>query len=371
MPIIAVISDRIDFQNFCSNSFLSAMAFSFRMSKERRGWDEVPQLRIALAQPPAYHGSMSPLVETILFVFSLVAMGYLSGLTGYLKPEAGDGVAAFAVNVAMPLLLFRTMIGADFHGAAPWAFWGVYFAAVIVAWTAGHLITTRAFGRNSQAGVVGGVSSAFSNLVLLGIPFILGVFGQPGFEILSLLVSVHLPTMIMASIILFEIFGRSEGMQPLRIIRTFLVKMATNPLIVAIVLGQVWRATGLPLPALPDRLIGALADTAGPIALFAMGLSLCRFGLSGNIKPALVLSSVKLLLMPAVALGFAWLAGLPPLTAKVAVASAALPSGVNSYLIASQFGTGQALASNQMTIATACAVVTTALWLSLAQMVFG
>ena len=75
--------------------------------------------------------------------------------------------------------------------------------------------------------------------------------------------------------------------------------------------------------------------------------------------------------MPAVALLLAWLVGLPPLTAKVAVAAAALPSGVNSYLIAAQFGTGQALASNQMTIATAFAVVTTALWLTAAQWVFG
>ena len=48
----------------------------------------------------------------------------------------------------------------------------------------------------------------------------------------------------------------------------------------------------------------------------------------------------------------------------------ALPSGVNSYLIAMQFGTGQALASNQMTIATACAVVSTAFWLAVAQAVF-
>ena len=79
------------------------------------------------------------------------------------------------------------------------------------------------FGRDSQAGVVGGVSSAFSNIVLIGIPFMLGVFGQPGFEILSLLISVHLPIMIMASIILFEIFGRTgEGLQPWPIARTFL-----------------------------------------------------------------------------------------------------------------------------------------------------
>ena len=166
---------------------------------------------------------MSSLVETILFVFSLVAMGYLSGVTGYLKPQTGEAVAEFAVNVAMPLLLFRTMIGADFHGAAPWSFWTVYFTAVVVTWAIGHLITTRVFGRDSQAGVVGGVSSAFSNLVLLGIPFVLGVLGQPGFEVLSLLISVHLPIMIMASIIVFEFFGRAgKGrLQPLAVMRVF------------------------------------------------------------------------------------------------------------------------------------------------------
>ena len=58
----------------------------------------------------------------------------------------------------------------------------------------------------------------------------------------------------------------------------------------------------------------------------------------------------------------AWLLDLPPLTAQVAVVAAGLPSGVNSYLIAVQFNTGQALASNQMTIATAGAAITTSFW---------
>lgn len=315
---------------------------------------------------------MSPLIETVLFVFGLVALGYLAGLTGYLKAEAGEAIAEFAVGVAMPLLLFRTMVNADFHGSAPWPFWGAYFAAAAVTWAAGHLVITRVFGRDARAGVVGGVSSAFSNLVLLGIPFVLGTFGPSGFEVLSLLISVHLPTMIMASIILFEIFGRrDEHVHPLRVIRSFFRKMFSNPLIIGIMAGWVWRIADLPLPALAVRLVDALANIAGPVALFAMGLGLCRFGISGNVRPALALSALKLLLMPAVALGLVWLFGLPPLSAKVAVVAAALPSGVNSYLIATQFGTGQALASNQMTIATACAVVTTAFWLTVVVYVFG
>jgi malonate transporter len=316
---------------------------------------------------------MSSLTETVLFVFSLVALGYLAGLTGYLKPASGEGISDFAIGVAMPLLLFQTMVKADFHGVAPWQLWCAYFTAVAVTWAVGHLVTTRLFGRDERTGIVGGVSSSYSNVVLLGAPFILGIFGTDGFEVLSLLVSVHLPIMMMASIILFEMFGRenSEPVHPLRIIQSYFRKLLVNPLIIGILAGLAWRISGAALPVLVTRLVDALAATAGPVALFAMGLSLRRFGISGNIRPALALSVLKLFLMPALVLGLVWLFGLPPLTAKVAVVVAALPSGVNSYLIAAQFGTGQALASNQMTIATACSVVTTAFWLAVVGHVFG
>ena len=156
---------------------------------------------------------MSPLTETVLFVFGLVALGYCAGWSGYLKAQTGEGLSEFAVGVAMPLLLFRTMISADFHGAAPWRLWAAYFAAAIVAWAAGSFVTTQIFGRDSAAGVVGGVAASFSNTVLLGIPFILGVFGQEGIDVLSLIISIHLPTMMIASIILFELFGRT-GREP-------------------------------------------------------------------------------------------------------------------------------------------------------------
>ncbi|WP_274628551.1 AEC family transporter [Arvimicrobium flavum] len=315
---------------------------------------------------------MSPIVETTLFIFGLIALGYLAGRTGYLKREVGDGLSAFAVRVALPMLLFRTLVEAHLTGL-PWGLWAVYFTAVTVAWTTGHLITTRGFGRDSQAGVVGGVSSAFSNLVLLGAPFMLGVFGQPGFELLSLLISIHLPIMLMVSMALFEVFGRPKGasFEILHFIRFFLGQLVRNPLIIGIIAGLLWRTSGIPLPPLADRFVDALANIAAPVALFAMGIGLGKFPVSGNIRPALVLSAVKLFLMPAVALAVAVVAGLPPFTTKVVVIAAALPSGVNSYLIATQFGTGQALASNQMTIATAVAVVTMSIWLGILQFLFG
>jgi malonate transporter and related proteins len=316
---------------------------------------------------------MSSLTETVFFVFGLVALGYFSGWTGYLRTEVGDALSQFAVAIALPLLLFRTMVNADFHGAAPWHLWAAYFAAVIVAWTAGNLVTTRAFGRDPALGVVGGVSAAFSNTVLVGIPLVLGVYGQDGIDILSLIVSIHLPTMMMASIVMFELFGVQgrDPDPPLLLIRAFLGKIFVNPLIAGILIGLAWRFTSLPLPRLAVRFVDSLADIAGPLALFAVGLSLRKLGISGNVRLSLALSALKLMLMPAAALLFAWLLGLPPLSAKVAVATAALPAGINSYLIAVQLGAGQALASSQMTLSTGLAVVTAAFWLSVAEIVFG
>jgi malonate transporter and related proteins len=62
---------------------------------------------------------------------------------------------------------------------------------------------------------------------------------------------------------------------------------------------------------------------------------------------------------------------LPPDAARVVVTAAALPAGVNSYLIATQLGTGQALASNVMTIATAASVVTVSFWTVALQAIYG
>jgi predicted permease len=318
---------------------------------------------------------LSPLVETIFHVFGLVGIGWLSGVTGYFKPEVGDSLADFAVSLAVPLLLFKTISSVEFGGHAPWALWATYFTAVFVAWVAGHQMIRRGFGRDARAGVVSGVSTSFSNLVLLGIPFILGVFGDEGFAVLSLLVSIHLPIMMAASISQFEWAQRADGvemlpMRPLMLVADFLKKLFSNPLIIGIVGGLVFRLSGLEMPRLGARYVDAIAGVAGPVALFAMGLGLNKFGIKGNIVPALCVSALKLFLMPSVALVMALLLGLPELTAKVVVVCAALPSGVNPYLIATRFGTGQALASNAMTTGTALAALTTGVWLVVVNAVF-
>ena len=65
-----------------------------------------------------------------------------------------------------------------------------------------------------------------------------------------------------------------------------------------------------------------------------------------------------------------WLAGshvflLPPLWLAVAVLGAACPTGVNAYLFAIHFKTGEGLATNSIVLSTLGSIITLPLWLSL------
>ncbi|AKH99809.1 putative permease [Hoeflea sp. IMCC20628] len=318
---------------------------------------------------------MPPFAETILVVFTLIAIGYGSAALRVLKPATGDGLSDFVFTIAVPLLLFRIIATASFDHGAPWALWAAYFTSVLVTWIFAHFIIRTGFGRDARSAVVAGVTAGFSNLVLLGIPFMTGVYGEEGLAILSQLVSVHMPVMMGASVILFEWALKRDGASTetksvLTLVTGFLRQLFSNPLIIGIVGGFLVRLSGLDIPVVADRVIASLGSVAGPLALFAMGVSLQGYGIRGQVPQAVSLVVLKLMLMPAVALGMALLLGLPELQAKVVVAAASLPAGVNCWLIANRLGTGQRLASTSMTLGTAAAAATTGIWLMIAELVF-
>lgn len=316
------------------------------------------------------------LAATITIIFSIIMLGYIFARLKILSDTTGDGLADFVFVVSTPLLLFRTMITADFQSSNLWELWLVYFTGVIITWAFAHWGIRMMFGRDRRAGVVAGVTGAFSNLVFLGMPLMLGIYGQEGLVIISLIISVHMPLMMAASLMLNEWALRKDGIitGETSLAHTavkFFTTLLRNPLVIGILSGWLVRLSGFEIPELPMQLISMLADVSGPLALFAMGMGLKKFGISGNVIAAGVNASFKLMLMPAIVFAMAWLVGLPPLTAKVAITAAALPSGVNSYLIATRFGVGQGLASTSMVLATGASALTLAMWIALAQAVWG
>jgi predicted permease len=318
---------------------------------------------------------MNQIVAIVLPVFGLIALGYAAAWSGILRRETGEALSDFVFIIAIPVLVFRTLATAVFGGDSPWGLWVAYFSVFAVMWVIGTGTIRRAFGRDARAGVVAGISTAYGNTVLVGIPLALAAYGNDGAVAMALIIAIHLPVMMTSSAILIVRAERRDGVVHAEpgtraIIRGLGLNLARNPLIIALVLGALWHVLGVPLDGFPRTMVDRIADVAATLALIGMGMTLRNYGIRGNIQAGLVLAALKLLLMPAlVLLAARYVVPVPPVWAKVAVIAAACPTGVNAFVVAARFRTGEALASNAITISTALAVVSMTLWLTVIELV--
>jgi malonate transporter len=313
------------------------------------------------------------IVTIVLPVFGLIGVGYAVAWLKLLPEGSDKALADFCFVVALPMLIFRIMATAPFAGGgSPVNLWLAYYAGFATAWTAGTLIIRRLFGRDARTGVVAGVSAAFPNGVLLAVPLVIIAYGDEGAAALAVLLTINLPVMMTVSAILNEralvVDGLATHVHPRAALKAAAVALVTHPIIIGIAAGIAWRLTGLPLGGPAGTVVNQLAGVAGTVSLFTVGMNLRRYGISGDLWPAIILATLKLIVMPAIV--FAMLAlvvPLPPVWAKALIIAAACPTGVNAWLLAARLRTGEALASNVLTLGTAAAAVTVTVWLHLVE----
>jgi predicted permease len=313
---------------------------------------------------------MDQIAAIVVPVFGLIGLGFAAAWTGLLSDATGEALADFVFKIAIPLLIFRVVATADFSGGAPWLLWLDYYIGFTTAWILGTVVIRRIFKRDARAGLVAGVSSAYPNALLIGIPLVITAYGAQGAAAVSLLIAIHLPIMMTASAILIERALVTDGLSPDADFRSTARGIASalirNPIVLGLFAGTIWRIAGLPIGGPAGEVVIRLGDIASTLALFSVGMNLRRYGISGNLRASLAVGFIKLLVMPAIVFVFVvYLVPLPPVWAKAIVIAAACPTGVNAYLVATRFNTGQALASSAITLTTGFAVVTVALWLHL------
>lgn len=309
---------------------------------------------------------MSAIALNVAPIFILILFGWVLARSGFLKAAVGDGLGDFVFKIALPILIFRTLVEADFQGLSPFRLWASYFFGVAVTWTTAHIVATRIFRREATLGVISGISASFANNVFIGLPLVGNIVGHDGLVPLSILLAVHLPIMMITGTILmenakFKLEG-GEKRPVSAILKQVGRNLVTNPLVVAMAAGVVVNFSGLPLTSVGMTVLNQIAGIAGPAALIALGMGLTRYSVSGNVGLSAVMTLLKLFLMPA----GVWLAahslGLSPTWALALVLTSCLPTGVNSWLLATRFNAGQSLAASTITMSTLFGVLSVSFW---------
>lgn len=310
-------------------------------------------------------------------IFALVLCGYVATRRGMLPVAAIPGLSAYILSFALPALLFRLGMATPVKQLLDGSLLLVYTfcAAAIVC-------VTFLLSRNERVGlrdaIFGAVVAVYPNAGFMGIPLLVALFGDIGVRTIILTMLVDLFLVISFCLAIVQMPEKKSGTGLLRSIgRAFagaLKGALSNPLLWPVAAGVVYGSLGLEMPGPVAKTIAMLAETASPVALFAIGAILARNAVSSaRANPPIdyvPVALVKLLVHPALV----YATGLAVQAMGVAVDGkslaaltmvAALPPAINITMLAERFSADSGRIARIIMVATVLSffTLTAAIWL--------
>jgi predicted permease len=277
---------------------------------------------------------MLGVLEGFATIAVVVAVGWLLADRRILDDSAQVTLSRLAFYVASPALLLTVMqrtpldavVSANLlTGLLSFAVVvGVYLAIARLRWGEGTL----------GSRLVGSLAAAYVNAGNLGIPIALYVLGDVAWVAPTLLLQLLIITPV--AMALFDSDARGERPSVLRSLR----RMFSNPITLGAVAGLLIAVFDVHLPTVLAAPIGLLGDMAVPAMLVAFGISLRRGPRPASGRTAehvWTIVALKVLLMPAVALGVGLALGLREQALFAAVVVAALPTAQNIFTYAVRY----------------------------------
>ena len=296
-------------------------------------------------------------LKTLPF-FALIATGYGAAASGLFSKDAATTITRFVFYFALPAMLFRFASGVDLSSVLDPNLIGAYLGATAAIYI---LVTIIARIRRLNWGetAVEAQLACIGNNGFLAIPVFLILLGEASIPPLLLMLSLDL--MIFSSLIVIILTAHKQGNVTLSSLGGVLFSVVKNPMIASITLGLVAGAFGVSTPGPATEFLTILGAAATPCALFAIGASLADTS-AERPHVAIWLSFAKLVLHPALAAVLAfWVFDLDPFLAGVVVATAAMPTAGNIYILAQHYNVAPKRASSTILISTIGAVLTLSL----------
>ncbi len=296
-------------------------------------------------------------------VFALVVTGYLAVRFGLFPKTGVSGLISFVNNFAVPCLLFRAMLDIDFATVFNPVMITGYYVSALATLAFAIVLARAAFGNRPGEAVSSGFAAVFSNTVLLGLPIVQRAYGEDVLPIMYSIIGFHAPTLMTVSVITMEI-SRRDGAPAGKVAATVIRRIITNPLLIGIVLGLLGNLFGLKLIEPADAFTRMMSQAVLPAALFGLGGALNEYRVRENLALSGTMSAIKLIVLPVVVYVLVIVVfRVDPVIARIAVITAAMPSGINCYVFATSYNRSVDVAASAILLTTALSVVTISLWL--------
>ena len=283
-------------------------------------------------------------------------LGYLAKHTGFLPADFWPYVEKASYYVLLPALLILNLSQAQIHWSeTSLLVLGIILVPILaglISWPFKALLNLNAADYTSffQGGV------RFSTYIGLAMST---VFPAPAPTLGALVLAVMIPVVNILCVLVFALLVQKQ----LKLDVLF-KSLATNPLLVACVIGMILNILPWKLPVIVIDVFKQLGQMALPAGLLAVGAGLNLAALKGLHAPFFWSAALKLLVVPLLAVGVAFALGLDTVSSAILIIFAALPTAPSAYILARQLGGNAELMAGMITGQTLLALVSLPLVLS-------
>lgn len=296
---------------------------------------------------------MTATFAALIPAFVIIAAGWAARRTGVIARDQWAGVNRVGYWALFPAMLFTLIAKADFEslnaGAFSLAVIGGFSATGAVA-LAARLVMRQVDGPSYTSFFQGSVR--WNGIILLAAAPAL--FGEEGAALAALVFAPIVPLVNVMSVAVLSVWGTGQAPSP----RAFVIRLATNPLILGSLSGAAWNGLHLPVGGPLFHALDLMGGAGLVTALMCVGAGL---DLGAVRARPLVLSAavvMKLAVMPVMCWAAGHLLGLDPLSITVLVAAGATPGASVSYVLAKEMGGDAELMAGHVTATVLLAAVT-------------
>lgn len=295
--------------------------------------------------------------NVVLPLFMCIALGYLLRRLGMMEAEPRRAMNKLCFKVFLPIYLFHSIYTTDLGMAfdvklillAALGILGIFFFLM--------LTIPRIEEENARRGVM--IQGIFrSNYALFGLPVALSLCGEDKLGPSSLLIGVIVPIFNVLAVITLESF---RGGKP--DVKKILKGIATNPLIIASLLGIFLNLISLPIPEAVLKGCKNLGSVATPLSLVVLGSEFMFSNVRGYWKQLLTVVSGRLIFCPLIMVTLGVLLGLRNETLVPILILFGAPTAVSSFTMAQSMDGDGDLAASIVVFTSGLAILTIFLWI--------
>lgn len=306
---------------------------------------------------------MAAVIAALLPVFTLIVLGFVLKRSLMRLETQWHGLERLTYYVLFPMLLIQTLVKADLSRVPVAGVGGALLLAALfmslLCLTMRPMLARFHIDGPAFTSVFQG-ATRWQTYVALSVAA--NMFGEVGLALASVAMVALIPLVNVFSVSVLAHYASPTKQSA----RETVLSVVRNPLIWACVIGLAINLVHLPLPRIWHEVADALGRSSLAIGLLVTGAGLHAEGLFRPNIGAAISVVLKLVAMPALALGLGLWFGLSgPNLAIVAICSA-VPTSPSAYVLARQMGGDAPLLAQIITLQTILAAITMPVVIALA-----